>query len=71
MGHSQEGIGGFVNNSIAILIIKAVTGLVLFGAWMWLEYYPPPDKDVDGIKTFIKLTLGALTGHMATEGLMP
>ena len=26
-------------------------------------------KAKDGLKTFIKLTLGALTGHIATEGL--
>jgi hypothetical protein len=57
-----------MNEKIAILIVKSLIGLVLFVSWMWLEYYPPPDKDVDGLKTFIKLTLGALTGHMATEG---
>ena len=58
-----------MSQQLALTIIKSIIGLVLFGAWMWLEYYPPPDKDVDGIKTFIKLTLGALTGHIATEGL--
>lgn len=58
-----------MSEPIIILLIKSLIGLVLFCSWMWLEYYPPPDKDVDGLKTFIKLTLGALTGHIATEGL--
>lgn len=55
-------------NQVYVLIAKCVACAVLFAAWMYLEYFPPPGKDVDGLKTFIKLTLGALTGHVATEG---
>ena len=47
-------------------IAKLVVGLVLFAAWMVLEYKPPAANDVDGLKTFIKMTLGGLVGHLIT-----
>jgi len=51
---------------MTILYIKLIVGVILFGSWMLLEYKPPADKDVDGLKTFIKMTLGALAGNMVT-----
>lgn len=51
-----------------IIIVKLIVGGVLFAAWMLLEYKPPTATDVDGLKTFIKMTLGALAGNLATPG---
>lgn len=53
-----------MNNEI--LLVKVGVGAMLFLAWLLLEYKPPVDKDVDGLKTFIKMTLGGLVGHLIT-----
>ena len=51
-----------------IVIAKLIVGFILFVAWMILEYRPPTASDVDGLKTFIKMTLGALVGNLTSGG---
>lgn len=52
----------------ALLIVKLIVGVILFLTWVALEYCPPKVADVDSLKTFIKMTLGGLVGHLVSGG---
>lgn len=46
------------------LMYRLIAGVLLFAAWLLLEYFPPKDTSVgvDKIKAFIQLALGYLLG---------
>jgi len=45
------------------ILVRSGIGLILFGTWIFLTYFPP--QNAEALLMFIQVSLGGLVGHSA------